>query len=570
MNRRDFFTLKGAGKELFAQEQAPVDMYYAPTTADHPRKGLAKFNGTWNAETAAHLLRRTTFGPKKTEIQLLTNLGYEASLNLILSAPGVIAPPLYHENETYSGDKQNLPWYTSNSPWNVENRTFNLKGWWVKQMVEGTPNLTTKMTLFWSNHLVTGTTTVNDPRWSYEYIKLLQDNCFGNFKTMVRKVTTNAAMLKYLSGNSNTKGSPNENYARELLELFTLGAINPDGTANYTEDDVVAAARVLTGWKTNPNVNGLPVVNPWATFVAANHDTGPKAFSSYFNNRVIQRVLPAEYQKEVDDLMDMIFSRQQVALFVVRELYKLFVYYEIDAWVESNIIVPLANQFRAGGYEIKPIVKMLLGSQHFFDTVVMGSQIKNPADFVVGMVRQFETVLNPLNRENNFQCYQLNTEMTRQQMDQLNPPNVAGWQAYYLSPGFYEMWLNTATVQARNKLVLQFLKYGIPSDFDGSIKVGPVNKFLFFNLVTGAQAQDVNILIDETVKLLFARPITANQRQYLKEILIPGLPDFEWTTEWLQFILAQAQPTSPNYIIMDNKLNSFLYEVMTMAEYQLS
>ncbi len=576
MNRREFFSLPRVGKELFSPQESLVAEYqiqsqfYAPTSTPRPRKGLGKFGGTWTSDTAAHLLRRSVFGPKKDEITLFTNLGLAGSINVLFAAPGVIVPPLYHENETYSGDKQNLPWIYSAGRYNVENRNINLKGWWIKQMVEGGTNLSTKMTLFWHNHLVTGTTTVNDARWSYEYIKLLQDNCFGNFKTLVKAISSNAAMLRYLSGDQNRKGSPNENYARELLELFTLGASKPNGTPNYIEDDVVAAAKVLTGWKTTPGNNGVPSVQPWASFVANNHDTSKKIFSSHFNNAQIQRVLPTEYQLELDDLIDMIFARTEVAHFIVREFYKWFVYYEVDSWVETNIITPLANQFRNGNYEIKPIIQTLLQSEHFFDAAVMGTQIKNPADFVVGMVRQFGISLNPVNRNNTFQCYQLNTEMVRMQMDQLNPPNVAGWQAYYLAPGFYEMWLNTATVQAKNKLCKQFIKGGVPSEFDGSIKVPAINKLLFFTTVTGGQAQDVNILIDETVKLLFARPITTLQRQRLKDILIPGLPDFEWTTEWVQYLPTAAQANNASTIAMENKLGSFLYEIMSMAEFQLS
>ncbi len=572
MNRRDFFSVRNASKAIFTTE-SPAEMatsvMYAPATAPRPRSGLSKFNGTWNYDTAAHLLRRTLFGPKKVEITLAQNLGLDATINMLFAPVVPPVPPLYQENETYSGDKQNLPWFTSTSPYNVDNRVMNLKGWWIRQLADNSTSVSQKMTLFWSNHLVTGTTTVNDARWSYEYIKLLQDNCLGNFKKLVKSISTNAAMLKYLSGNQNTKGSPNENYARELLELFTLGAVKYDGSINYTEDDVVAAAKILTGWRTDPYKNGLPVVGPWVSFNANLHDNSKKEFSSHFNNRVIQRILPTDYAKELDDLIDMIFARKEVALFVVREFYKWFVYYEVDQWVEDNIITTLANEFRTNGYEIKPIIKALLSSQHFYDMQNRGVMIKNPADFMIGMVRQFNVILNVNNRDGIYECFQLNTEMIRMQMDQLNPPNVAGWPEYYLAPNFYELWLNSATVQARNKVCDNMLKYGLQSEINGTYRVQKINKLLFVLLVSDGQAQDVNKVLDGTIQQLFPLPITDNQRLYLKDILVPGLPDFEWTTEWLQFLPTAINASDPKTIHMENKLNHFLYEIMSMAEFQM-
>lgn len=571
MNRRDFFSVRNASKALFADDhpqEMTVSAMYAPVATPRPRSGLAKYTGAWTYETAAHLMRRTLFGPKRAEIVLAQNLGMDNMITTLLAPVLPPVPPLYQENETYSGDKQNVPWFTSNSPYNVENRTVNLKGWWVKQLVDNSTSLGPKMTFFWNNHLVTGTTTVNDARWSYEYIRLLQDNCFGNFKTMVKSISTNAAMLKYLSGNQNTKGSPNENYARELLELFTLGAVKYDGSANYTEDDVVEAAKILTGWRTTANVNGT-VVNPWVSFNTSLHDNSKKKFSSHFNNKEIQRVLPTEYALELDDLLNMIFDRVEVSKFVVREFYKWFVYYEVDQWVEDNIITPLAAQFKSNGYEIKPILTTLLSSQHFYDGLTRGAMVKNPADFTIGLIRQFNVVLNANNRDNTFECFQLNTEMIRQAMDVLNPPNVAGWPEYYLSPSFYELWLNSATIQARNRTSERLLKTGLQSERNGTYKVPAINKLLFLLLVTEGQAQDVNIVIDNTVKLLFPMPITANQRQRLKDILIPGLPDFEWTTEWVQYLPTSTQKNQAKTIHMENKLNKFFYEIMSMAEFQM-
>lgn len=571
MNRRDFFSLKknsGAVLEEAAPDMEMQSAFYAPTTTPRPRSGLGKFTGTWTRETAAHLLRRTIFAPTLEQITVAKNLGMENQVTALL-APWTITPPLYHGNETNSADKLNTPWCFSDKWSNTERRRQNMKGWWVNQLVNQNVNLTTKMTLFWTNHLVTSMITVNDPRWSYEYVKLLSDNSFGNFKTMVRQVSSNAAMLRYLSGNSNTKGSPNENYARELMELFTLGVVDKNNNANYTEDDVVNAAKVLTGWQTKYTVNGIAPLYPWASFNPNQHDTSKKVFSSHFNNHTIQRTVSTEYINEIDDLMDMIFARQEVALFVVREMYRWFVYYEIDPWVEDNIITPLANQFRSGGYEIKPVIKTLLSSQHFYDMNVRGVMIKSPADFVAGIIRQFNIILNANNRDNVYQCYQLNSEMIRMGQDLLDAPNVAGWPEYYLAPNFQQLWLNAATIQARNKFCDRLLTADIPVEIQSSIKVPKINKQLFFITVSGGMAHDINKLIDSTVELFFPMGITANQRQRLKDVLIPGLPDEEWQAEWIQYLPNSTDNAKATTKTMEKKMKNYLYEVMSMAEFQL-
>jgi uncharacterized protein (DUF1800 family) len=173
----------------------------------------------------------------------------------------------------------------------------------------------------------------------YRYNILLRQYALGNFKEMTRAVTMDPAMLKYLNGNANTKKAPDENYGRELQELFTVGK-GPG--SHYTEADVKAAAHVLTGFrienKSLPDIHGV--------FDAGRHDENDKQFSDFYQNTTIKGRKGKEGEMELDDLLALIFSQPEVARFICRKLYRFFVYHNIDEETEKTIIEPLAELFR--------------------------------------------------------------------------------------------------------------------------------------------------------------------------------------------------------------------------------
>ena len=191
-------------------------------------------------------------------------------------------------------------------------------------------------------------------------------------------------MLRYLNGYVNTASAPDENYARELQELFTLGK---GPAVQYTEADVRTAARVLTGWRIN-------TTNYTSYFDATRHDTAAKVFSSFYGGKTITGKTGAAGATETDELIDMIFLKDEVSKFICRRLYRWFVYYKIDAAVELNIIEPLAKIFRDNNYEIKPVMRALLQSEHFYDVLNQGCLIKSPVDLIVGHLREFAVVLS--------------------------------------------------------------------------------------------------------------------------------------------------------------------------------
>ncbi|HTK82571.1 MAG TPA: DUF1800 family protein, partial [Bacteroidota bacterium] len=372
--------------------------------------------------------------------------------------------------------------------------------------------------------------------------------------------TIDPAMLAYLNGNTNSKSTPNENYGRELQELFTIGKgpeIAPGNYTNYTEDDVKAAARVLTGWRNDAtNINSY--------FTLTRHDTTNKQFSADYGNTVISGSTDATGMTEINAFLDMIFNQQETAKFLCRKLYRYFVYYVIDSAAEANVIVPLANILRTNNYDVAPVLATLLKSAHFFDPVNVGCMIKNPAEVSVGTCRLFSVQFpDPADYVTQYDHWKyLRTQAAGMQQDIGDPPNVAGWQAYYQVPQFYEIWINSDTLPKRTKFTDTLLTPGYKKD-GFTLVIDP----LAFVLQV-SDASNPNIIVSEFAQLLFPVAITDNQKAFLKNTLIPGLPDYEWTSEWNAYLADPGNATKKTAV--KSKLQELLSFMMSMAEYQLT
>lgn len=571
MNRRNFFASSlNVVEEIAAPEPKSSASNRGTATKPVPQRpssGIATYTGPWTEQQAAHVLRRTLFGPTHAEIKQAVKDGMATTIKNLLAQQSAALPPINFD------EAADLAWYHRNNKNSFDSRANSLKAWWMDLMLFQPMNITEKLSLFWHNHLVTSINGVGDPRLSYEYLQLIRNNCMGNFKELMLSMSKNAAVLVYLHGNQNKVGSPNQDFARELMELFTLGRVDGNGNPNYSQQDVQEIARALTGWVTIPGNTGLPL-QPFASFSSANHDIGLKQLSAHFGYATVQRQLPTDYQKEMDDVIEILFARKEVAENIVRELYRWFVYYDIDATVEQNVIQPLATLFRNNGYEIKPVMEKLLSSEHFYDVLVAGSLIKNPIDFTVGTLRSMmdtatksKLALNPMARYDL--ALTLHEFSAKLQMELLNPPNVAGWKAYYQYPVFNEIWLNTVTLNLRNDFSEAYLRNQLKAlliRINGQHFLPQAAEFdslLFFADVSDRDVTDLNKVIDSVVALLFPQPITANQRQKLLQTLTNGLPDSEFGKELLMARAGQNEA-------MKRQIASFMKLALEMAEYQLS
>jgi hypothetical protein len=553
MDRREFISMKPSAVA------APTG-----TKARNRRTftGLAKYSGSWTEAEAKHLLARTLFGFKTSELSAFTAKGLDTAvadiLNVNTTPP---APPV----NNYSSSDPSVPlgqtWVTVvPDPLYNGLRRVSYKTWWTGLLINQEPTILEKMTLFMHNHFATQTETIDDPRMVYNHGAMLRAGALGNFKTLVKSVTKDAGMLIYLNGALNTKAAPDENYARELQELFCVGK-GPG--SQYTEDDVKAAARVLTGWRVTRGAN--PVI---VNFDATKHDTTDKQFSSFYSSaKVTGRTGSTAGDLELDDLLNMIFSVDEVAKFICRKLYRYFVYYEIDTDTETNVIEPLADYFRTNNYEIKPVLEKLLLSEHFYDNANRGCYIKTPLDHTVGFARQTEMVFPTVGTNgvetlyNHWYLWTFYSAIIG--LDLGDPPNVAGWQAWYQEPQYYEMWINSDSLPKRN----QFTDYIL---FAGYNRTGFTTKASVLDMADRtSDPKNPNTLIADSLALLLPMPASTELKAKIKEALLPGgIPDYNWTDAW------NLWKTDPGNATNKKNLETLLVlmykAIMNLSEYQLS
>ncbi len=525
--------------------------------------GIDEYKGEWTTTQISHLLKRTMFGAKPDDIAYFQKKTLSQTIDELLLPQPLPSPPLnYYEAADYTdpqGIKLGETWVNAIYGDGTVNskRRASYKYWWVMQMANQSRNIHEKMVLFWHNHFATEINDVDDARMVYKHNVVLRNNALGNFKTFVRQITLDPSMLRYLNGRLNTKTAPDENYGRELQELFTIGK---GAGSKYTEDDVKAAARVLTGFNIN---NDLLV----STFNPNNHDTNDKKFSAFYNNTIIKGATGASGgETELDSLLTMIFSVDELSKFICRKFYQYFVFYDITPAVETDIIEPLAKIFRDNKFEIKPVIAALLKSQHFFDANVYGSMIKSPLDLVIGTIREFNVVF-PSPKDFVQDYYNLFGDMMRQgqimQQDIGDPPNVAGWAAYYQAPAFYELWVNSDTYPKRNQYTDTFIANG----FTRNGKKIQLDVVEFAKKM--ANPSDPNKLIAQSLEILYKIPVTTELiQQVKKDILLTGQStDSYWTDIWNLMISKPTDTTNLNLVV--TRLRNLYKYLMALPEYQL-
>ena len=515
--------------------------------------GLDPLEGTMGREAAGHLLGRCLFGARQSDIDSFTGLTVAEALDLLLADLPAPSPPI-SINPADTGVPLGETWVNAPDVQAFRNgRKKSLRSWWVGLILDQGASLVEKMVLFWHNHFVTEVPAVGWPRFLYDYNALLRQHALGNFKDLTGAITINVAMLKYLNGDKNVAASPNENYARELFELFTIGKgplIGEGDYTNYTEQDIQEAARVLTGWKINKS-------SQQSYFDVSKHDTGAKTFSEVYGNRLILN----EGDREYLELISMIFGKKETARHLVRKLYRWFVYYIIDDSIESNIIEPLATTLFDNGYELKPVLRQLLSSQHFFDETYRACYICNPYEHMAGSLRKLEAVFpaDPLLKYEFWNTYYY--QARNQEMKLGEPPDVAGWPQWYLSPQYNQLWINSATLPQKASFTDKLLDRGWTKQ-GFKLIADPIAM-----AESTSDPGDPNALLAEWALLLLPVTLTQEQQNGLKEILIPGLPDFEWTVEWNKY---KNNPGDVNQKkAVETVLRNVLRAILRMPEYYL-
>ncbi|MGN7720344.1 DUF1800 domain-containing protein [Chitinophaga sp. 22620] len=547
MDRRDFLTL------------APSRKKTVKVNVSRTFSGLSPYTGAWGRAQVVHLLKRCMFGATPADVKHFEAMTLDQAVDALLQAnANTPAPPVNNYGTDSTGVAPGATWV--NAPDGDEDlnndRRASYKAWWTGVMLNQERTMHEKLVLFWHNHFATETQTIGDARFMYKHNVMLRNNALGNFKTLTKAVTLDPGMLVYLNGYLNEKTAADENYARELLELFTCGK-GPD--SRYQEEDVRAAAHVLTGYKVDK-------VNITSYFDPTKHDITNKQFSSWFSNKVITGKTGEMGTTELDDMLAIIFQQHEVAKFICRKFYQFFIYYEIDQNAEENVITPLADIFRSANYEIKPLLSALLRSEHFYDPLNMSCLIKSPVDFTVGLCREFGVQFAPA--ANYAQAYPqwraLQNAAAQQQQNIGDPPGVSGWDAYYLAPQFHELWINTDTLPKRTSMADRLITTGYSSG-GATLQIDPL---IFTDQLP--DPSDPVALINDALSILYRMGISDAMKTYLKNnILLKGQEqDYYWTTAWNAYKAAPGDAMARGLVV--SMLKDLYHSIMNLSEYHLA
>ncbi len=441
---------------------------------------LEPLNRDMSLPESAHLLRRTIIGSTIEEINSVSEVNTSQAVNYLLrnisspNAPGewVDYPIPDYQNYTNGQiDSLFMSW---------EDQQIELEYWWADNLFYHSTNITELMTLFWHDHFATSADIIIYPPAMYHQNKVLRENSTGNFKELVQLMTFDPAMMIWLDNNQNSVGSINENFARELLELFTLGE------GNYTQNDVVEAARALTGYYTD----GLNIF-----FVPSLFDDGEKTFLGQTGNF------------DAYDIIDIIFEQEQTAYFISEKIYKYFIYEQPN----EIIVQELANILMENNYDIKPLMVELLNSEHFFDENFYGCKYKDPVTHSIGSLRQLYIDIN----QSIDVPYTLNELLRYVQFiggqRLFYPPDVSGW------PG-YRNWINTYTLPFR-KLFTNYL-------LDGTL--GIINDPVSFAERIPNGLSDSNALLDYLYIYFYSIQPSQLTKENLLDELLAGADPGEW------------------------------------------
>ncbi|MBN8654020.1 MAG: DUF1800 family protein [Cytophagales bacterium] len=560
---------------------------------------LPTFGGTLGYKRAAHLLHRATYGPTKLQIDSFATLTASQAVALLFQQP-LPDPVLPLDPET--GTEWVLTGTTEANSGDPELQEI-FKGWFIGQMLGlGVPPSNQlayatreKIVFFLHSVLTCIQSKVDNSRSLYFQNQLFRKFAFDktlpiefNFKELTKKVSVDNAMLRLLDGNLNVRGSVNENYGRELLELYSIGrglegTLPPATTLgdyfNFTEQDVRAAAQVLSGWELDTTFTSVDEdVDLYLTGTqklprgkvrgsttnAGSHDNTVKQFSDRFGSATIQpdplllngtNATEESALDEISQLIELIYAQPETARNFCRRVYRYFVYHEITQTIDDSIIAQMANTFISSGYKIQPVLEDLFQSQHFYDAAAgvtddnFGGIIKSPLDLMVGTLRFFNVQL-PDPTGNAAAYYEQTGDLIRSLTDMgmhfYEPFDVAGYDAYHQYPIYHRSWISTNYLVRRYQFIQNLVS---DSQMGGMMKIDPVA--LVQTNISNAIASDARLLIVELAKYLLPLSdnltfdtatddnagLTAERLNYfltafLKSPQIDADPEGAWTFRW--------------------------------------
>ena len=444
---------------------------------------------------AGHLYRRAAFGATREELQRAAAESPTAALDRLF----VIDPKAVARDSDLA--QQGLEIARRNNP-------FDLRGWWLDRMLHSGHPLREKMTLFWHNHFATSITKIQSADLMLRQNELMRQHALGKFGPMLQLMSKEPAMLIWLDSNSNVKGKPNENYAREVMELFSLGV------GNYTETDIREAARAFTGWHTD---------GQRYTFKEGLHDEESKT------------VLGQKGNWDGSDVVRICLEQKTCARFLVRKMYRFFVSEAVQP--TDEFLAPLADLYRKSSYDTAAVVRKILLSRHFSSEQSYRCRIKSPVEYVLGLTRALgQGFVSPRSLVGHL-------ELLGQHL--FAPPNVKGWEGG-------TAWLNTATIVVRHNLAYTMALGG------GALNLGDPDPY-------GVAA----IAVDPSALARRERPpIAAPEKlvSFYADLLLQGDLSKEARAR-LKTFLTKDNPEDHE---RDRRIREMIHALLTTPEYQLA
>ncbi len=536
---------------------------------------LDEISGVLGRKHAAHLLRRASFGPTIQEIETFSAYTASEALDLLLddSAEDPL-PPIDTSNDSTWVDPTGVDGTPRAADEREQDELFAFfQSWHMDVMRQAPLTLKERLTWFYHTHLPARWTEIRSSEAIYYQNCLFRHYAYDSFKELFKKICVDNAMLVYLDGHSNRKNSPNENFAREMFELYSIGKgpqLEEGDYSNYTEDDIREATRALTGWmfdETFTNLDedtGLPsgklrshLAGDGTTELATEHDPGQKTFTSKFAGQSIEPLdilesyptSEATYA-ELDEMIEMIFSQDETAKYITRKIYRFFVYHFISEDVETNVIEPLAQMLKTNDYQITELLKVLLKSEHFYDlddalkeNDNIGALIKSPVDLYAGLFRMFDITF-PDRETDTTVFYEDMAYVVDRLVDQgLNfyePFEVAGYPAYHQVPGYNRNWI-TSYALAHRYQAGQILMKKMDEDQGRTFYLDMVDWVENSGNITSPT--DSQEIMDVLIENLYSVELTTDRYDYFLYIVFIGFPDEEqsyarslWTSAWNSYI----------------------------------
>ncbi len=521
---------------------------------------LIPLSGTLGKRRAAHLLRRLSFRYTKERVDEFAGMTATAAINALLTPVAFeLAQPIWDNAAT--PEVENVTWINPPGtalPTGIADTQMRrwLATWWLHEAYRD-PGNTHKMVLFLHQYNIVTMATATTPN-VFDYMALLRWGVYGNWKKVVKKLILDNTMLRYLNNSTNTASNPQENFAREFLELFTIGKgpqAGPGDYTNYTEDDIVQAAKVLTGCRTqiDRTIVDAETNLPMGKYNQNLHNWTEKKFSERLQNLTIPAVTvnsqktAAKVDEEINLFVNKVFEQDETARNFCRRIYRFYVNEKITSEIENDIIIPLANDLKSGDYEIKPILKKLFVSKHFFgeDNTSsvensIGGIIRSPLDMAFQSMSMFNMPIpsgttNPLTRFRLFSQGVYDRMLNQAGMTIFQASDVAGYPGFYQEPDFSHLWFNSSTIIARYKLGTMLLSGKLSFGGNTNGALGSKVNIAAWTKNSGffSQPSDAYQLVLELLEMMLPKEVDNDRFNYFyQNVFLDNLPPADWTYEW--------------------------------------